>query len=98
MSFYCYSGSGTGSEPWSGDIGLCFPIPSVYCTTLVTSKVPMGSRAYSFNVFGLDVNIDYVFVLVLPILCSLNIDDIIDASHSYVQAYTVAALRITTWF
>ena len=53
----------------------------------------MGSRAFSFSVFGLDINIDYVFVLVLPILCSLNIDNIICAHHSYVQVYAVAAFE-----
>ena len=53
----------------------------------------MGSRTYSFSVFGLDVNIDYIFVLVLPILCSFNIDNIICAPHSYVQVYAVAAFE-----
>ena len=77
----------------SDDIGLCFPIPSVYCAILVVFMVPMGSWAYRFSVFGLDVNIDYVFVLVLPILCSLNIDNIICAPHSYVQVYAVAAFE-----
>ena len=42
----------------------------------------MGYRAYSFSVFGLDVNLDYVFVLVLLILCSLNIENIICGPHS----------------
>ena len=53
----------------------------------------MGSRACSFSVFGLDVNLDYVFVLVLLILCSLNIENIICAPHSYVQVYAVAAFE-----
>ena len=79
------------AQSLSGDVGLCFPIPSVYCATMVASTVPKWSRAYSFSVFGLDVNVDYVFVLVLPILCSLDIDNIVCAPHSYVQVYAVAA-------
>ena len=60
---------------------------------LMPQFVHMGSRAYSFSVFGLDVNLDYVFLLVLLILCNLNIENIICAPHSYVQVYAVAAFE-----
>ena len=53
FSYYCYSASGTSSEPWRGAVGLCFTIPPVCCATRGASAFPMGSRTYSFRGFAL---------------------------------------------
>ena len=74
--------SGTGSEPWHGAIGLCFPFLRVCRGTLGDSMVTVGSWTYSFRGFCLDVNVGYAFLFVLPILFSVNIDNVICAPHS----------------
>ena len=74
-------------------LGSVFPVPPICRVTLGDSAVLMGFRTYSFRGLALMSMLVMYFFVVLPILCCIDIGNVICAPHSYVQVCAAAAVE-----